>query len=266
MELGILKPLLTALVMPPLFLLLLALLGIRLAWRNKNRGLVLITLSLVMFWLLSCHGVAVWLARHALPQFDPVSVAQLKTGKVQAIAVLGGGVLPVAPEYGEAQPSELTAGRLRYGIWLGRHSGLPIAFSGGVGWAAEGSTSWGAGGSQTVSEAEVAARVALQDYGVKLHWLESQSHDTEGNAHLLAPILQRDGVQRIALVTDAWHMPRAVLAFERYGLQVTPAPTGYVMPIEVGILEWLPSARGLQTSRDILREWLGLAVGRLMQV
>lgn len=254
MELGILKPLLTSLVSPPLALLLLALLGLLAAVGRRRGGLALAGISLALLWLLSCHGTAVWLSRTALPQFAPLPVAQLKIAKVQAIVVLGSGLLPQAPEYGAPQPSAQTAARLRYGIWLGRQSGLPLAFTGGVGWAAS--------GMRQPAEAEVAARVALQDYGVTLRWLESQSRDTSENALRLSPLLLRDGVRRIALVTDARHMPRAVAAFERAGLEVTPAVTGYVVPEQMALIEWLPSAYGLMASQQVLREWLALAVAR----
>ena len=255
MDLGLFKPLLTSLAMPPLAPLLLALLGVVLAWRRKRSGLVLITLSLAALWLLSCHGTAVWLARHALPQFEPVSSAQIKANQVQAVVILGGGVLPDAPEYGGAsQPSAVSAARLSYGIWLARQSGLPLAFSGGIGWAAD--------GMPTASEAEVAARVAQQEFGFALRWSEAVSRDTDGNARLLAPVLMREGVQRIALVTDAWHMSRSVAAFQRAGFVVTPAPMGFTRPIESPLLQWIPSAQGLLASRQVLRECLGLAVGQ----
>ena len=259
MELGALKPLLAGLALPPVSLLLLALLGLVLAWCNRKRsGLTLATLSVLLLALLSCHGTAVWLARTALPQFAPLHPASLKAKRVQAIVILGGDVLPVAPEYGQSQPAAATAARLRYGAWLARQSGLPLAFTGGLGWAAP--------GSQTEAEAEVAARTLQQDYGLALRWRESQSRDTAGNARLLAPLLRRDGVQRIALVTHAWHMPRAVAAFERAGLVVVPAPMGYVLPVEGDLLEWMPSAHGLLATRQVLREWLALAVGRFMVV
>jgi uncharacterized SAM-binding protein YcdF (DUF218 family) len=250
-----LKPLLSALILPPLAPLLLALIGWLMAVKRKRGGFSLVLFALVLLWLLSCHGTAVWLSRSVLPQFAPLAAGQLKTGKVQAIVVLGGGVLPLAPEYGQTQPRAETAARLRYGVWLARQSGLPVAFSGGLGWAAH--------ASQTESEAEVARRVALQDYGITLRWLESDSRDTAENARLLAPLLKRDGVERIALVTHAWHMPRSVAAFERAGLLVTPAPMGFVLPDENQWLQWLPSAHGLLASRQVLREWLGIGVARL---
>ena len=252
-----LKPLLTALILPPLAPLLLALVGWLLAVKRKRGGLALVLFALALLWLLSCRGAAVWLSRSVLPQFAPLATGQLTTDKVQAIVVLGGGVLPLAPEYGQAQPRAETAARLRYGLWLARQSGLPVAFTGGLGWAAH--------GSQTESEAEVARRVAQRDYGVTLRWLEADSRDTAENARLLAPVLKRDGVQRIALVTNAWHMPRAVAAFEKTGLVVLAAPMGFVLPGEHPLLEWLPSAQGLLASRQVLREWLGIAVARVTE-
>lgn len=257
MDPGALKPVLAGLALPPVSLLLLALLGLLLAWCNKKKsGLTLATASVLLLALLSCHGTAVWLARTALPQFAPLDLAELKARQVQAIVILGGDVLPVAPEYGRSQPSAATAARLRYGAWLARQSGLPLGFTGGLGWAAH--------STQTESEAEVAARALQQDYGLALRWRESESRDTAGNARLMAPLLRQAGVRRIALVTHAWHMPRAVLAFEQAGLAVTPAPMAYVLPAQSELLEWLPSAQGLQASRQVLREWLGLAVGRFL--
>ncbi|MES2946628.1 MAG: YdcF family protein [Pseudomonadota bacterium] len=261
MELGALKPVLTSLVMPPLLLLLLSLLGLLLALKRRRTGLTLALLAISLLWLISCHGMAVWLSRTILPQFAPLAVSQLKISDVQAIVVLGGGVLPEAPEYGVAQLSANSTARLRYGVWLARQSApanLPIAFAGGLGWTAS--------NMQKESEAEVASRSALQDYGVQLRWAESESRDTISNARRMAPLLQREGIQRIVLVTEAWHMPRSVAAFEGAGLLVTPAPMAFMSPVQNRFIEWLPSGPGLQGSQQVLREWLALLAGRFMAV
>lgn len=255
MEFGSLKPVVTSLLMPLAFLPLLGLLGLVWVARRKRSGWLLSSVAFGALWLLSCQGAAVWLARNALPQYPPVTPSQLETAQLQAIVVLGGGIYPQAPEYGAAQPGPATAARLRYGIWLARQSGLPVAFSGGSGWAA--------GSLAKSSEAEVAARVARQDYGFTLRWVENQSRDTAENAQRVAPLLKRDGIQRIALVTDALHMPRAMAEFERTGLIITPAPMGYVLPARSGALQWLPSADGITDTTRIIHEVLGLAATRL---
>lgn len=253
MTLGELKPLLTTLVLPPAGPLLLALLGLGLAWRRRRAGLWLALAGVLLLWLLSCQAVAVWLGRHALPQVDalaPAPAAQLREAQVQAIVVLGGGLLPQAREYGEPQPSAFTAARLRYGMHLSRSSGLPMAFAGGVGWGA-------AGREQPTTEAQAAARF-VQEAGLSLRWLEERSRDTAENAQRLAELLQPQGIRRIALVTDAWHQPRSILHFERAGFVVLPAPMAYLERRQSPWLDWLPSAEGLADSRRVLREWLGL--------
>ena len=259
MEFGSLKPVLSSLVMPLAFLPLLGVLALVLVAKRKPLGWLLSVVAFGGLWLLSCQGTAVWLARTALPQYPPVTASQLKTARVQAIVVLGGGTFPDAPEYGTAQPGPSTAARLRYGIWLSKQSGLPVAFSGGSGWAA----SANANANAKSSEAEVAARVATEDYGFTLRWVENRSRDTAENAQMVAPLLKRDGVQRIALVTDALHMARAMAEFERTDLVITAAPTGYVLPTKSGVLQWIPSTDGLSSSTRLIHELLGLMTIKL---
>lgn len=218
-------------------------------------GLVLSIFAFATLWLLSCQAVVVWLAQTVLPQYPPATALQLKANKVQAIVVLGGGTLPQAPEYGAAQPNRFTASRLRYGVWLAKQSGLPVAFTGGSGWAA--------GATAQTTEADVARRVAQEDYGFTFRWLENQSRDTGENARLTAPMLRRDGIERIALVTDALHMTRAIREFERTGLVVTAAPTAYVLPTRSALLQWVPSADALHDATRLAHEVLGLQAAKL---
>lgn len=250
---GELKPILTALVLPPALPLLLILVGALLAWRRRVRtGVTLVVASALVFWLVCCQAVAMWLAAHLLPQVEPISRDQL--AQVGAIVVLGSGVLKTAPEYGAQQPNASMLGRLRYAAFLARTSGKPVAFAGGVGWSSV--------DSGIAPEAEV-ARDAIAQFGVTLRWADASSRDTMENAREMARLLQPAGVVRIALVTDSWHMPRSVLAFRRAGFDVVPAPTGFPAGQTRPLLSWLPSAEGLTLSRQVIREALGLAVARL---
>lgn len=259
MELAALKPLVTVLLMPLVLLPMLGLLGLVLIARRRPAGWLLCIFATAALWLLSCQAVVVWLSQTVLPQYAPVSALQLKAAKVQAIVVLGSGTLPAAPEYGVAQPHSATTARLRYGIWLARQSGLPVAFTGGSGWAA-GSM---AKTSEANTEAQIAGRVAAQEFGFTLRWLEDKSRDTAENAQLTAILLKQDGIERIAVVTDALHIARAMVEFERTGLAVTAAPAAYVLPTKTTLLQWLPSAEALHDSTRLAHEVLGLAVARL---
>ena len=254
MEPGELKPLLTALVIPPGGPLLLVLLGILVALRRRGAGLAIAALGMVLAFLLSTNGFALVLARHLMPQVVPASVADVQ--QVQAIVVLGGGIQAHAPEFGEPQPAPHTLQRLRYGAWLARQTGKPVGFAGGVGWAANG-TAIG-------PEGPVARRV-LAEYGLAPRWVDDRSRDTAENAARMAEQLLPAGVRHIALVTDATHIPRAAAAFRAAGFEVLPAPTGFPTAQSRPLLEWLPSGVGAQTNRTLVREWLGRLVAGARQ-
>jgi uncharacterized SAM-binding protein YcdF (DUF218 family) len=259
MELGELKPLLSTLALPPAGPLLLLALSAWLVWPDRARtvrrrvGLTLLCVSSLALWLLSCHAVAVWLSQTLLPQttaLPPDRIAQLRLQGAQAVVVLGGGVLREAPEYSQAQPNATTAERLRYGLKISRESGLPLGFAGGIGWAA-------AGQKDQPSEAQAALALA-QDYRQNIRWIDAQSRDTAENAYQMRTLMSQDQIRRIVLVTHAWHMPRSQAHFEKAGFEVMAAPMGFVRPRTRPALEWLPSARGLMASQEVLREWLAL--------
>lgn len=248
--LGEFKAIAAALLLPPASPLLLAAAG--LLWLRHSLGRLLIATGLLALWLLSCNAVAVWLAQRVLPQvsvLEPSRQALLAASGVQAIVVLGGGMLADSPEYGHAQPNASTAARLRYGVQLAKRSGLPLAFAGGVG--------WGNAGQAVPSEAST-AQVFSAEHGIKLRWIESQSRDTAENATRMHDLLAPAGIHSLALVTHAWHMPRSQALFEAAGFRVLPAPMGFIFSSERPLLEWLPSAQGLTASRHVLREWLAV--------
>ncbi len=249
MDLGLLKPLLSTLVLPPAGPLLLAGLGLLLARRFKWAAW-LAGLSLAALWLVSTPAVSNGLARQLLPLPAPVGLAELRQAGTQAVIVLGGGVLPEAPEYGMAQPSQATFARLRYGVRLARSADLPLGFAGGVGWAGRG----------TATEAEAVQAAAKQDLGATIRWVDDQSRDTAEGARITAALLHKDGVRRIALVSDSWHLPRAAAEFRAAGLEVLPAPTRLPMAVNSPWMEALPSPTGLERSYNVLREWLALQV------
>ena len=255
------KPVLTALLLPPVPLLLLLLAGARLILPRRGLGWVLVLLGTVGIWLSACTGIGSLLSRSLLlppPALSSEQVARLKNDvkahQPLTIVVLGAGSEPFAPEYGSASLKQSSLERLRYGLWLGRETGAPVGFTGGIGW----------GSGPGPAEAEVAERIAARDFGLPLKWIEPQSRDTRENAVRTVALLKRAGVSRAVLVTHGWHMPRALRLFESAAagqIVFLPAPMG-LAPLTLGpVLDWLPSAEGFTRVRHVLRELLGRLAG-----
>jgi uncharacterized SAM-binding protein YcdF (DUF218 family) len=253
------KPILTALLLPPVPLLLLVLIGARLMLPRRGWGWLLIVASVSVLWLSACEGAGRALQEHWLkppPALTRERIAALRAQPKQpvAIVVLGSGMEPLAPEYGVSNLTRESVERLRYGLWLARETGWPVAYSGGAGWAQR----------DGPAEAQVAGRIAEQEFGRPLKWLEDQSRDTHENADRSIALLVPAGIQQIVLVTHGWHMPRALRNFEvaaQGRLRIEPAPMGLAPQTDAASLDWLPSGRGYTLTRYVLREALGRLLG-----
>jgi uncharacterized SAM-binding protein YcdF (DUF218 family) len=244
---GPLKPLLSALILPPASPLLLIFAGLVLARFSKRWAQAAILSGALLLWVLSCSASAYGLNQLLLRSYPPLAPAELQ--KVQAIVVLGGGVDMYAPEYGQSILSPHAHQRLVYGRYLKHLSDLPLFFSGGKG--------WGANSTQIQTEAQVAAYVLKRDFDMTFFLFDDESSDTRENALLSYALLSAQGMTRIALVTHDWHMQRSLMQFEAAGFQVLPAPMGYVQPPIRWDTDFLPSASGLEKTKIVLHEWLG---------
>jgi len=234
-----------AFLLPPLSLLMLALLGAWLASRRRVAGRALIGIAAILLLALSTQAgsrlLVASLENTSLPLADP-----LQSG-AEAIVVLGGGRLYNAPEdAGRDQPSSATLIRLRHGARLHRLTGLPVLVSGG------------APDTTGESEAALMARVMRDDFGVPVRWLEQTSDNTAENARHAAQQLSQAGIQRILLVTDAIHMPRAKRAFASAGFDVVVAPTRFLGRRPMDIASLIPKASELENSSYAIHEWIGM--------
>jgi uncharacterized SAM-binding protein YcdF (DUF218 family) len=166
----------------------------------------------------------------------------------QAIVVLGAGRYAEAPEYaGRDTVSTHGLVRLRYAAALHRASGLPILVSGG---APDG---------EATAEAGLMRDALVNEFRVNVKWVEGQSRNTNENARYSAAQLAPAGIGHVYLVTHAAHMRRAARAFERAGIRVTPAPTGFHTLSRKAreLAAYLPSSEGLNQTRIAVHERLG---------
>ena len=166
-----------------------------------------------------------------------------------AIVVLGGGIAPAAPP--DVPEPDLTEAADR--IWEAArlyHRGVaPLVIASGGSLLAQ-------TGGPKMTEAD-AMRIFLSDLGVPESAIvtEGQSLNTIENIRHVRTLV-KDG--RVALVTSAVHMPRALRLARLAGLDVGAFPTDWHPPPEsrVSWENWLPSVGALSVSNGALWEIL----------
>ncbi len=229
------------LVLPPGGLALTAVTGWLLYAAGIERvGLTLAALSSLALYLLGAPLCARRLLR-SLDRFPPLDPTSSEARDAGAIVILDAGRQLASLEHGGDSVSPRTLERLTAGAAVYRRLGLPILVSGD-------------------GARELMAETLDQSFGVPVRWIERESRDTRENALFSARLLRTAGIDRVVLVTHFWHMPRAVDAFRRAELGVTPAPTGFVdrLRSESGFMALIPTARGLLSTYLALHEWIGI--------
>ena len=234
-----------SLLLPPGGPLLLLLLGL-IAFRWRRVALAFLVAGAASLYLASLPVTARLLAATLEP--PPLELSEFQPRQGSAIVVLSGGRYADPPEFdGEDRLSAGTLRRIQYGAHLKERLELPLLVSGGSPFG------------EAVPGAELMRSGLATFFGVEADWVEPESRNTWENARHSARLLEQQGIQRVILVTHAWHMPRAVACFRAQGLEVVPAPTGYLTLSHSarGALAWVPNAEHLFLTRNLLHEWLG---------
>lgn len=231
---------LSSLVLPPTSLVLLSLLGIVLVRSRPRVAVALIAVSQALLLALSMPAVA----RVVAGSLEPPPLAPEALKRAQAIVILAGGLNRNAVEWGGETVNDFTLQRIRYGARLARTSGLPIYVTGGV------------PGDAKNSEANLMAQILEREYGLAPSWIDNAAATTRGNALMAARDLGPLGIQRVALVTTAIHMPRSQRAFEQAGFTVIPAATDYTAQRPLTPTDFVPGVGALRVSHYSLREWI----------
>ena len=235
------------LLLPPGILLLL--LALALWWRRSRPRLaaVCFTLGLGGFWLMSLPIVVQWGAE-LLEREPPLAREEWATlaRHADAIVVLGSGRERGDPAWGADQPTGVGLERERYAARLAKASGLPVLTSGGLHYGTP------------PTEARLMADSLHDDFGVTVRWQEGRSRTTCENAQFSAEVLLPEGIKRVVVVTQAWHMPRAVWSFQKAGFEVVSAPVGFLGVDNARPLGgWMPEFKSIWQSGQLLNEAVG---------
>jgi uncharacterized SAM-binding protein YcdF (DUF218 family) len=242
----VLSKLVIALVSPLGTCFVLVVIGLLLArrWRSTGRALMVIGALWLLLWSLPwpAFGLARSLERQtaqrpaaAYPQAD-------------AIILLGGGMLGERSGGIDRPEATNAADRVWFAAQLykaGRAPWLIVS----------------AGGNPNAGQIEAEAMAALLiDLGVPKSalLLDTKSRNTWQNAVYSQALMRAQHLGNALLVTSALHMPRALAAFRKRGIAVTPAPADFdAPPTGAWPQRWLPSADALQKSSNAIKEYVG---------
>lgn len=213
-----------------------------LLYRWRGLAVSLLVIGILQTVVLSLPVVAERLLGGLERQYPPQAELWLQQPLPKAIVVLGSGRNPEAVEYGGIMSSAIELERLQYAAFLHRKTGLPILISG------------------SSSEAQYMQTVLANTFQVPIRWEESASQTTWENAQHADQILSQAGIHSAWVVTQAWHMPRAMQAFRNRRVQYLPASTSYGSSNfwRHEWLWWIPQATALARSQTAVHEWLGL--------
>jgi uncharacterized SAM-binding protein YcdF (DUF218 family) len=240
-----LEKIIASFVMPPgLFILLLLFLSIYLFKKSDSKLIKLITIFSLLFFFFLSTAFGVQLLLHPLENYaEEISVNAFER---HPIVVLGGGLNYYSSE--KAEPSLHSLQRLVKGYQLHRRLKTSLIYSGGV-----------AIGQDKLSEAEAAAEF-LESLGMESEYYisEDQAQTTFENAAYLKSWLEENEIEKVYLVTSAYHLLRSAAVFEAQNIDFLAVHSGFISDHQFSWLDYLPNRGALTANLSALHEWVGL--------
>lgn len=252
-----LRKLIGTLLMPLPLSLVLMLAGLALLGSFRRTGIVLLVVGFIWLAAASNHTLSSrWAAslegRHPpIPELTQPSDLPPELVRVRWIAVLGAGHSDGGHASATSRLSGSALARLVEAVRLKNQ--LPdaqLVFFGP-----------GKPGHRTHAEILQIAAVSLGVSKTSTR-LEPDVRDTADEVRTLAALANGEPV---ALVTSAWHLPRAVALAEKQGVNVVPCPADFAFRPDVEADErwWAFDVSSLSRTTKAVHEWLGLAWARL---
>ena len=241
-----LEKIVASFIMPPgIFIVLLLILTIYLFKKSESRLIKTTTVLTLIFLFFISTAFGVQLLLHPLENYaEEVSAAAIEA---HPIVVLGGGLNYYSAE--KAEPSIHSLQRLVKGYQLQRRLKVPLIYSGGI-----------AIGQQKISEADIAAEF-LESLGMESEFYisEDRAQTTFENAAYLKKWLEENKVEKIYLVTSAYHILRSAAVFRAQNISFLPVHSGFIYDHQFSWLDYLPNRGALSANLSALHEWVGLA-------
>jgi len=217
--------------------------------RGKGRHSRWIDVSAAFALFLWCWPAAAWLFASTLEASFPA--ARFPVRDADAIVTLSANSYLTNLSQPEPEPAFSTYLRSAHAAWLFQNwRRVPIVVSGGT----LGDTG------EPAMAALMRQQLLAGNVPDSMIWTEGLSRTTYENALYSATILRKNGIRRIALVTEGIHLRRAGLCFRKQGFDVVPAGCAYRTLELRSLKEFLiPNSWAIRTNEEALHEWVGLA-------
>ncbi|KXS49030.1 YdcF family protein [Halanaerobium congolense] len=241
-----LEKIIASLIMPPgLFVFLFLILALYLFKKSESITIKIIAVLALLFCFFMSTAFGVQLLLHPLENYaERNSVTAFAK---HPIVVLGGGVNYYSSD--KAKPSVHSLQRLVKGYQLHRKLKTPLIYSGGV-----------AIGQQIISEADAAADFLTSIGMDKSYYIsENQAQTTFENAAYLKRWIEDNEIEKVYLVTSAYHILRSAAVFKAQNIDFLIVHSGFIYDHQFSWLDYLPNRGALNANLSALHEWIGLA-------
>jgi uncharacterized SAM-binding protein YcdF (DUF218 family) len=233
----------------PIFVLPIGWVMLLLAWALIRRRRWPLLAASISLYVCSMPVVGSWLVSSLESRYPPSPIVRFPA--VDAIVTLSGIFGPpvpdgVLPNTGDAY-ERLEAGII---LWQQRKADWLVFTGGRIPWE-----------NQPEVEGETAKRVAIsRGVPVEKILVTREVGNTADEADAVRGVMKERGFSSIALVTSAWHMPRAAQLFRKAGISFVPFPVDFHSGGKNSwtVLDFLPQAFGLRQTEMALREWYGI--------
>lgn len=223
-------------------------------WRRQQRLIASVTALLALvLTVVGSTDLPGWLLRGLERPWAGFQPEKLE--RCDAVVVLGGGGEPSLHEVGQVHLTR-AGDRLVMGAELMRLGKAPVMVLGG-------------GAARFDSETKLEADLVRAGF---LRWIPyaqivSLGHceHTRDEAAKVAALVKERGWKRVALVTSASHMARAVAVFQHAGVQVAPAPCNFLTTVSTAPSParlQVPSWQGFEKVNIWVHENVGWVVYR----
>jgi uncharacterized SAM-binding protein YcdF (DUF218 family) len=228
------------LALPTVFVSL-CLLGAIIAAAGVRGGIALALASSLCLYVAATPAFSAFL----MQRIEASLPRQVDLHRAQAIVVLGGDVRRGNGRDIPDRLGRLSLERVVFAADAYRRLHLPVAVSGGI---VKGSHE---------SVATLMKRALEREFGVPIAWIEDRSGSTWQNAVFTAQNLRPAGIHTVVLVSQAWHLPRAIWCFKEAGIEALPWVVRSPAPGFDEAGDFLPKPGGLNRTFVALHELIG---------